>query len=610
MLKSSRILLVWLMAFCLDGVATAQRVQDRYTKYEYMIPMRDGVKLYTQVYVPKNKPGKHPIIMERTPYGAGPQGPERYRGGFGGSQKLQEEGYIFAYQDVRGKGASEGDFVNVRPQRKPGEKGIDESTDTWDAVDFLVKNVPNNNGSVGLWGISYPGFYAGVGGINTHPNLKAISPQAPVSDWFLGDDVHHNGAFFLQDTFGFIQFFDVPRGQEGPKVDKEGKADYDFYLSAGALSNYESKFLQGKLPYWQELLDNGTYNAYWKDRALPPHMRNVKCAVLTVGGMYDAEDMWGAFNTYAHTERQNKGINNFLVMGPWFHGMWAFGSGQTFGDIDFGVPTSQYYRDEIEFPFFEKYLNGKDVAAPAEATMFETGTNVWRKFDQWPPKGLKPFDLYLGEGGSLSAAKPKKDGSDSYVYDPADPTPYVADYKTSKRRPREYMIADQRFLSERKDLVSYQTPALEADQRVVGPVEADIWVSTTGSDVDLVVKVIDVWPAETDAKTPRGESMANYQELVRADVFRGKFRDSFEHPLPFLPGMPTRVKFNLNDMLHTFRKGHKIMIQVQSAWFPLVDRNPNKFVDIYKAKDSDFSAATISIYRDPKHPSAIRFKTQ
>lgn len=595
----------------LAGVAFAQpqRVREVYSKYEYMIPMRDGVKLYTQVYVPKDKPGKHPIIMERTPYGAGPKGPDAYRGGFGGSPKLREAGYIFAYQDVRGKNNSEGDYINVKPQLKPGQKGTDESTDTWDTVDFLVKNVPDNNGNVGLWGISYPGFYAGVGGINTNPHLKAISPQAPVSDWFKGDDVHHNGAFFLQDTFDFMQFFDVPRGQNGPQIDRAGKSAYDFYLEAGALSNYDSKLLQGKIPYWFELLEHDTYDQYWKDRALPQQMKKVSCAVLTVGGLFDAEDMWGAFNTYALTNKQNPGSNVFLVMGPWFHGMWAGGTGQTFGDLDFGSPTSTFYRDEIEFPFFEKYLRDQNVPAPAEATIFETGANKWQKFDQWPPKGLKPFDLYLGWKGSLVPAPSTNGGFDTYAYDPAQPTPYVADYATSRRRPREYMIDDQRFLAGRTDVLSYETPVLEKDQRVVGPVEADLWMSTTGTDMDVVVKVIDIWPSDAPETSPRNKSMADYQQLVRWDVLRGKFRNSLEKPTPFKPGVPTHVKFNLNDMLHTFKKGHRIMVQIQSAAFPLVDRNPNQFLSIGKAKDSDFVKATIQVYWDKGHPSAIRFKT-
>jgi len=598
------------------AIASAQptgrqnNIQETYTKIEYMIPMRDGIKLYTQVYVPKNKPGKHPILMERTCYNAGPFGPDQYRRGFGGSPKMVEAGYIFAYQDVRGKYHSEGDYVNVRPELKPGEKGIDESTDTYDTVDYLVKNVPDNNGAVGLRGISYPGFYAGVGGINTHPALKAISPQAPVSDWFTGDDVHHNGAFFVQDTYNFSLGFDTPRGQEGPKVDRQGQAEYDFFLGLGALSNYEPKTLKGKLPYWNELMDHGTYDSYWKDRALPPHMKNVKCAVLFVGGLFDAEDMWGALNNYQFTEKQNPGTPNFIVMGPWYHGMWAGGPGQVFGDIDFGTPTSQYYRDNIEFPFFDKYLRGQNVPAPAEATIFDTGSFDWHTFDVWPPKNLHPFNLYFDNGKAMSPAKPKEAGSESYDYDPAQPTPYLADYKNSKRRTREYMIDDQRFAAARPDVITYQTPPLDADRQVIGPVMADLWVKTTGTDADFVVKIIDVWPDDTKVMTPKGDSMAGYEELIRGDIFRGKFRKSYEKPIPFKPGEATEVKFKLNEMLHTFKKGHRIMIQVQSAWFPLVDRNPNQFLDIYKAKDSDFVKATITLLHDPKHASAIEFKTQ
>ncbi len=588
--------------------------QEHYSKFEYMISMRDGIKLYTAVYVPKDKPGKHPILMERTPYGAGPKGADRFVG-FDGSRKFIDAGYIYAYQDVRGKGFSEGDFINVRPQLQEDDDGIDESTDTFDTIEFLIKNVPDNNQRVGLWGISYPGFYAGAGGINSHPALKAISPQAPVSDWFLGDDVHHNGAMFLQDNFDFSTFFDRPRPRPGeppktfPTIDRGDGIAYNFFLKTGAMPNFDKIHYQYTIPYWTEIMDHDTYDDYWKARSLPRHFKNVKCAVLTVGGWFDAEDLWGALNLYAYGERQNKGAKNYLVMGPWFHGMWAGGSGQKFGDLDFGSNTSQYFQDNIEFPFFDKFLREQDIAEPAEATVFETGNNKWHTFSTWPPKNLKTFSMFLSDNKSLSETKPASTTADSYVADPFTPTPYLADYLSSRRRTREYMIDDQRFASARSDVLSYVSEVLENDKTIVGNVTADLWVKTTGTDGDFIVKVIDVWPADSTEKTRRGESMANYQQNLRWDVFRGKFRNSFEKPEPFLPNAETRVKFDLNATFHTFKKGHRIMIQIQSYAFPLVNRNPNKFTRINHALDSEYMKATVSILKGGNHASNIQFRT-
>ncbi len=567
--------------------------------------MRDGVTLRTVVYSPRNVPGRHPILMERTPYGAGPYGAD-YRG-FRGSVKMQQAGYIFAWQDVRGKGQSQGDYVNIRPTLKKGVRGIDESTDTYDTVDWLVKHVADNNGAVGLWGISYPGFYAGAGAIDSHPNLKAVSPQAPVSDWFLGDDVHHNGAFFLQDNLNFISGFDAPRTGPRPQIDKAG-SEYDFFLRGGSEASLEATYLKGSIPYWNELVDHPNYDEYWKDRSLPNHMKGVKCAVLTVGGWFDAEDMWGALNTYRATERQNK-APNFLVMGPWYHGMWSRTPGTTFGDLDYGQDTSRYFQDEVEFPFFERYLRGQSVPSPAEATVFETGANRWRAFSEWPPKGLAKATFYLGEGKTIGARKPNAEaGPDRFVNDPAAPTPYLADYRTSKRRTREYMVDDQRWNAERADVLTYADVPFPQDLTVAGPIDVDFWVATTGTDMDLVVKVIDVYPEDATDKRPSGGSMAGYELNVKADVFRARFRNSFERPEAFVPGRPTRVRFKMNDLLHTFRKGHRLMVQVQGSWFPLVDQNPNRFVpNISRAKPEDYQKATISIYHDPRHPSSVGF---
>ena len=601
-------LLVLILAASANA-ASQGSISERYEKKEYDIPMRDGVKLRVEVYIPRNIPGSHPILMERTPYSAGPYGPTAY-GRFPGSPKFQDNGYIFAFADVRGRYLSEGEYVNVRPQLHPGEKGIDESTDTYDTIDYLVKNVPNNNGNVGMMGISYPGFYAGVGAIHTHPALKAVSPQAPVSNWFIGDDVHHNGAFFIQDNFDFSLWFDYPR--KGPEVDhrgltinREGRSAYDFYLHASTSDGLERLYVKGAIPYWRELNDHPNYDHYWKDRSLTDHFKDVHCAVLTVGGLFDAEDMWGAQNLFRYSEKQNPGIPNLLCMGPWFHGMWAGGKGATFGDLKFGSNTSEWYRENVEFPFFDTYLRGQKLATLPKATVFETGANKWHQFAQWPPSGLGQKRIFVGENGTLTDAAPNAEGEDSYVNDPAKPTPYLADYKTSTNRTRTYMIDDQRWADSRPDVVSYRGPVLDQDLQVAGPIDVDFWIKTTGTDADLVVKVIDMWPSDSTEKTAKGGSMAGYEQELRADIMRCRFRDSFENPKPIEPGKPTRVHFKLNDVLHRFLKGHRLMVQVQSDWFPLVDRNPNNFVDTYKALPSDFQKATISILRSPRCASSI-----
>lgn len=595
-----------------SGAAPPPPSPANYEKREFMIPMRDGVKLFTAVYIPKQRPGPGPILLERTPYSAGPYGLTRYRN-FRGSPRLRERGYIFAYQDVRGRYMSEGNFVNVRPTLRPGEAGIDESTDTYDTIDFLVKNLPESNGNVGLWGISYPGFYAGAGAINTHPNLKATSPQAPVSDWFVGDDFRHNGALFLQDGFNFLSGFGQTRPapsptgvQPGPPIDRGTEGAYQFFLKTGALKNFDPKYLKGRVEFWKDLVENDTYNEFWQRRSLPTHMRNVRAATMTVGGWFDAEDLWGALNLYSHTERQNRRTPNYLVMGPWYHGMWASATGQTFGDLDFASPTARWYQENVELPFFEQYLRNQPAVPRPEATVFETGLNRWWGFDQWPPKDVDRISYFTGPARTLLSSPANRDGSDRYVSDPAAPTPYLAKPET-RNRTREYMIDDQRFASRRADVLSYFAPAQSQPVTLAGPITADLWVTTTGTDTDFIVKVIDVWPADSKEVSPRGVPMANYQQLVRFEVMRGKFRESLSQPKPFVPGRPTRVRFTLNDMLHTLRPGHRLMVQIQSSMFPLIDRNPNVFMPIHTASDEDYRAVTVEILRGPKYPSRIDF---
>ncbi len=566
--------------------------------------MRDGTKLYTIAWVPKDAKGKCPMIMERTCYGAGsPQGGVRIRNRWMGDAR-----YIFVFQDVRGRGKSEGDFVNVRPLKTANEK-IDETTDTWDTCDYLTKNVPNNNGNIGLWGISYPGFYAGIGGIHTPPALKAISPQAPVSDWFVGDDCHHNGALYLQESFDFSAGFDVPRGGTRPTIDRAGKSAYQFYLDAGPLAELERTYYHGLIPYWNEFVSHDTYDAYWKDRSLPRNFKDVHCAVLTVGGFFDKEDMWGALNLYQAGEKHNK-TPNYIVMGPWLHGGFTR-TGDALGEVKFGSATGDYYKEKIEFPFFEKYLNNKNVPAPAEANIFETGANVWHQFPVWPPKNLKPLDIYFHqrEHGELNTIPTSLKKEASYVNDPANPTPYLADYEKSQRAPGDWLIYDQRYFETRSDVLTYRSAPVTKDVQIVGKIDANMFIKTTGTDCDLVVKVIDEYPSdseETSATNP-DKKMADFQMLVRGDIFRCKFRDSFEHPKPIVPGQATKVKFSLNETMHTFKKGHKIVIQIQSDWFPIADRNPNKFCKIQEATASDFQKATISVLEGEGQASFIRF---
>lgn len=585
-----------LLVALLTSVASAQgNWRDRYEASEFMIPMRDGQKLYTVAFVPKDRSSKYPILMERTPYGAGSpqQAPRR------NYPKLNEAGYILVFQDVRGRGKSEGDWVNIRPLLKPGQSSSDESTDTYDTIEFLLKTLPGHNQKVGMWGISYPAFYAGAGAVRGHSALAAVSPQAPVNDWFQGDDVHHNGAFFLQESFDFGLGFDVPRGQPRIALDRGDKSAYKFFLDAGPLSTYDSQFLQGRMPFWKELMENDTYNQYWKDRALWRSFKGVTAAVLTVGGWFDKEDMYGALQLYRAGERQNPKSQNFLVMGPWSHGQWAGGDGRSLGGQEWGSRTGQWYQENVELPFFERFLKGKTDGAPvAEASIFETGANVWHQYSQWPPKGVKAASLHFGPDGTLGTTAAKQSGAVSYPADPAKPTPYVADWETSRRASGDWLARDQRFLEGRDDQAVFITPPLEKPMRIAGPVEADLWISTTGTDADFVVQLIDVEPGENGR-----------HNMVRGNIMRAKFRNSFEKPSPLVPGTPTRVRFQLNDAAHTFKPGHRILVRVMSYWFPIADRNPNTFVSRKDVKQSDFVSAQIQVLFGPKTPSQVRVMT-
>jgi len=594
----------------------AQYVKEHYTKMEKMIPMRDGKKLFTSIYLPKDQSQKYGIVMTRTPYTVSPYG-DAMKGTLGQNMLFAREGYIFVYQDVRGRYMSEGDFVNVRPQLADGVKhsptAIDESTDTYDTIDWLVKNVPNNNGNVGILGISYPGFYSTASLPNAHPALKAVSPQAPVTEWFKGDDFHHKGVFFEMDAFAFLTGFGVPRPKPILPTDIKNqiktnvKDNYDFYLKQGALPNLKKNFLGDSVAFWNDMMNHPNYDAFWKGMNILPHLKNIKPAVLTVGGFFDAEDAYGAQEVYKAIEKQSPGTKNMVVLGPWFHGGWERGDGDFFGDIQFGQKTSEFFRQNIEMKFFNYYLKGKGTMDLPEASIFITGSNEWKQFDTWPAKNTTSKTLYLQPNGKLSFSKPTVAKSfDQYMIDPAAPTPYQDGIQA--RRTREYMIDDQRFASRRPDVRTFQTDVLTDDITLAGPLLADLFASTTGTDADFVVKLIDVYPDDAPNPTPnpKGLIMAGYQMLVRGEIFRGKFRNSYEKPEPFIPGKVTEVKYDLPDVGHTFKKGHRIMIQVQHYWFPLGDRNPNKFVDINKAKDSDFQSATMRLYHDTTAPSSLK----
>jgi hypothetical protein len=609
-----------------DDAEVAVAIREHYTKYEHRIAMRDGVRLFTSVYVPKDRSRKYPIMMGRTPYSISPYGVDNYPSTknpwafrrFAPSPHFVRDGYIFVHQDVRGRLMSEGTFVDVRPiATAKGE--IDESTDAYDTIDWLVKNVPANNGRVGVWGISYPGFYAAQAAVNAHPALKAVSPQAPVTDWFQGDDFHHNGALFLADSFGFTSNFGKPR----PKLTKkmswdadhaEGADVYDFFLRMGPLSNANAKYLNGDIAFWNDIMAHGTKDDFWKARDPRPHYKDVKPAVMTVGGWFDSEDLWGSLETYRAFERQSRGAENSLVMGPWRHGGWGRGDGDRLGDVTFGQKTSLYFRENIELPFFQRHLKGKGGAAPPEASVFETGTNAWQRYAAWPPPDAKPTVLWFHAQGRLStaavSAQEDEAGADAYVSDPAKPVPYRG--KASAEIDAEYMTDDQRFAARRPDVLVYSTGDLDGDVTLAGPLDAGLWVSTTGTDADFVVKLVDVYPndAHDPEPNPGGAKMAGYQQLVRAEVMRGKFRASFEKPEPFKPGEPAVVRFSIPDVCHTFRAGHRVMIQVQSTWFPLVDRNPQTFVDIYKATEADFKVATHKVHRTKDKPSGVRVMLQ
>ncbi|MCA1741027.1 MAG: CocE/NonD family hydrolase [Bacteroidales bacterium] len=583
-----------------------------YDKQETYITMRDGVRLFTSIYTPKDTLVTHPILIMRTPYNSEPSGPDNFNYFVQLYSRYIDEGYIMVFQDVRGKYMSEGVFEDIRPYipEKKSRLDTDETTDTWDTVDWLIKNVPNNNGRAGIFGTSYPGFYATMGIIDAHPAIRAVSPQAPVTDWFLGDDFHHNGAFFMLDCFDFYYSFGQPRKGpsrvESPSFKWPVEDNYEFFMSVGAIRNLAPLYLGDSIKFWNDAFAHPNYDWFWQERNPSEHLTDVTPAVLTVGGWFDAEDLYGALQTYEAIENQNiSSTANYLVMGPWSHGQWATGKATGLGNIHWGTDANEDFQ-ELEERFFNYHLKEEGSPEFAEATIFVTGSNEWRSFDAWPPKNATGKKLWFHPGEKASFTPPTSRKSfDEYVSDPMNPVPYTED--VHKKRTQEYMTDDQRFASRRPDVMVYQTDILDEDVTITGPVVADLFVSTTGTDADFVVKLIDVFPPDMKAGEEEDVSvpLGGYQMLVRGEILRGKYRNSFEKPEPFVPGRVTEVKYELPDVAHTFRKGHRIMIQVQSSWFPLVDRNPQKFVNIYECTESDFQKATHRIYHDAKRSSHI-----
>ncbi|MFC1608010.1 CocE/NonD family hydrolase [Candidatus Latescibacterota bacterium] len=607
-----------MIASCLNTANADDRadyIRSHYTKFEYRIPMRDGVKLFTAVYIPNDASKEYPVLMLRTPYSVGPYDADRYKTRLGPSEKYEQEGFIFVFQDVRGRFMSEGIFVNMTPH-VPVKKGgtvTNESTDTYDTIEWLLEHLDTHNGNVGMWGISYPGFFAQAGAIDSHPALKAVSPQAPVSN-FWGDDIFHNGALYFIHIFRFFGRFGIERNEpttEWPERPKylDAPDAYRFFLELGPLKNANKKYFKNDIEFWNKIANHPNYDSFWKQRNIIPHLKNIKAAVLMVGGWYDCEDLYGPLKSYHFIEKNNPGIFNSLVMGPWQHGGWAGQDGSSLGDAEFGFATSKYYNDNILFPFFKNFLiePDEDYSFP-EARIFETGANRWRSFETWPPALCETHQLYLEARGTLSFKPPsaKKDAGDSYISDPSKPVPFTSDL-SARRRPR-FMAEDQRFTANRPDVLVYQTEPIEDDLTLAGPIQANLFVSTTGTDSDFIVKLVDVYPDSIPGFSPkRNEPDPRGQQLlVRTEVIRGRFRESLEKPIPFVPGEITGVSLELQDVLHTFKRGHRIMVHVQSTWFPMVDRNPQTFVpNIFKADEKDFVTVTNTIYRSKDAPSHI-----
>jgi len=622
---------VWLIAaFVLSSPVVAQRggnaaaaeaVKAKYRKLEVKIPMRDGVKLFTSIYVPRDSSAAHPILMDRTPYGVAPYGPEAYRTSLGpsGNPKFADAGFIFVYQDARGRYKSEGAYTEMTPHKDvKGPKDVDESTDSYDTIDWLIKNIPHNNGRVGIYGTSYPGFYTTASCIDPHPALKACEPGAPMTDLWMGDDLFHNGAFMLAANFDFYQGYGrTPRSDTlgpDPRYERpnEGGDAYKFFLDLGPIGPGSRKWLPPTTaPLWDVVMHHPAYDDYWQARDISRHVKRVP-AMLEVGGYYDAEDLAGPWRTFRGVEKLSPGADNHIAIGPWSHGGWSRGEGNAHGSLRWPLSTGPWFRDSVELPFFMHYLAGTPAVSLPKVLVYRTGGERWDRYDSWPPKNANAKSLYLLPGGKLGWEKPAAGSKpfEEYVSDPSKPVP-VAERVGNSGMPREYMTGDQRFASKRADVLTFTSDPLTDDVTISGPVAPVLHVATSGTDADFVVKLIDVfpdnapnWPGDTS-----GFVVAGYQQLVRGEPFRGRYRRDPAKPVAFVPNQPDSLRYAMPDINHTFKKGHRIMVQIQSSWFPLTDRNPQTFVpNIFEAKPSDFKSASMRVYHTAAQSSRLEVR--
>ncbi len=601
----------------LSGAASAQApafdVKANYIKRDYMVPMRDGVKLFTIIYTPRDTTRSYPIMLFRTPYSIRPYEPEVYKAVLGPSAEFDRDGYVFVFQDARGKFRSEGEFEVMKPFKptKSGPKDVDESSDTYDAIEWLLANQRGHNGRVGMWGVSYPGWQVVMGMMNAHPALKAASPQASPSDMFIGDDFHHNGAFRLMYAFSWLSGNARTRTEPGTAAGRgfsAGTPDgYRFFMDAGAPARIDSLYFQGTVPAWNDFMQHPNYDQYWKAQNVLKDLGTVPAdlPILNVAGWFDAEDFYGPTSIYYTLEKLHPKNRSVIAIGPWLHGGWNSTLGDQLGNIRFGSQTSRHFQTEIQFPFFQCHLKDRCGPPLPEATVFETGGNAWRTYDVWPPKMAAQRKLYFHPNGKLSFLPPQAAGFDEYVHDPNKPVPFSAEIRTTNGH--LWMIEDQRFAATRPDVLVYESDPLTEDVTIGGPILANLFASTSGTDADWVVKLIDVLPGNTpnNEPNPAGVRMGHFQMLLAAEVFRSKYRESYEKPVPMAPGQVTHIEFDLRDRYHTFKKGHRIQVQVQSSWFPVIDRNPGTFTDIYHARPSEYRKTTQRIYRSPAQPSHL-----
>ncbi len=595
---------------------------DRFEISDVMIPTRDGSRLHTMIFTPRNQAGPLPIVIKRTPYGI-----DGSAGNFNSYMKaMADEGYIFVFQDIRGKFKSEGQFMMQRPARlRPsgsGEAGyvtdpksIDEGTDTYDSIDWLLKNVRNNNGRVGMLGISYDGWTTIMGAIEPHPALKAISPQASPADMWLGDDFHHNGAFRL--SYGFEYAAMMESGKDVQQFTFDRYDTFDWYLTLGSLANVNAKYLHGKIPTWNDYVAHPDYDAFWKRQTMVPHLTSVKVPTLSVAGWWDQEDFYGPVRIYDELEKYDTTGINYLVVGPWRHGGWAGGTGDSLGAIPFASNTAEYFREQVQAPFFAYYLKDKGTRNFPQALTFEAGSNQWRRWDEWPPKartetrslafGPNERLEIVGASGATGANSAKGTEFDEYISDPAHPVPYrhrpiQPTYFPGGSKWSTWLVEDQRFVDDRADVLSWETEPLATDLTIAGEVVAHLFASTSGSDADWIVKLVDVYPEDH----PTNWDLAGFQLMVSNEVFRGRYRTGFEKPVAIPPNTVLEYTWSLHTQNYTFKKGHRVMVQVQSTWFPIIDRNPQTFVpNIFEAKESDFKPATHRIYRTAQYPSRV-----